>query len=267
MSKHKLLLADDSIIIQKIVNLAFAEEDIEVITVGDGDSAIDEITENVPDIVLADVHMPGKNGYQICEKIREDEAIKDVPVILLVGSFEPFDEAEANRVGANAFVIKPFQSIRDLVAQVFGLLGANETPAEEPDKDDIAETDDIESLYRESFAETIEMPEGEEAAPAFADDGFDDEMIETSYAASDSEDAEDVDFGMAFPPEQPVGSEEEDIIEFGPEQPPLESKEEDTLELEPEQPPVAKSKGNVLDPIDLIDGITLDELIKNAPPG
>ena len=70
MSKRTLLLADDSVTIQKVVNLTFADEGIDVVTVGDGDSAMQKIYEISPDVVLADVHMPGLNGYQICEIVR-----------------------------------------------------------------------------------------------------------------------------------------------------------------------------------------------------
>jgi CheY-like chemotaxis protein len=122
VAQRKLLLADDSITIQKVVNLTFADEGIEVITVGDGDSAMDKLEEVKPDLIMADVNMPGLNGYQICERIRQSEDLKKTPVILLVGSFEPFDEAEAKRVGANDFLTKPFQSIRQLVSKVTDLL-------------------------------------------------------------------------------------------------------------------------------------------------
>ncbi len=121
MSK-KLLLADDSVTIQKVVNLTFADEGIDVITVGDGDTAIKLVTELKPDIVIADVHMPGLNGYQVCEKIKTTEELKKIPVILLVGTFEPFDEEEAKRVGADDFLTKPFQSIRLLISKVSDLL-------------------------------------------------------------------------------------------------------------------------------------------------
>jgi CheY-like chemotaxis protein len=124
VSKRKLLLADDSITIQKVVNLTFADEGIEVISVSDGDSAMQKLTEITPDLVMADVHMPGISGYQMCEKIRESQQFGSTPVILLVGSFEPFDEEEAKRVGADDYLTKPFQSIRQLVSKVTTLLEA-----------------------------------------------------------------------------------------------------------------------------------------------
>ena len=92
MSKRKLLLAADSETVQKVVNLTFELEGIEVVTFGDGDSAMSQFSAVAPDVVLADVNMPGLDGYQICRNIKTNEATKNTPVILLVGSFEPFDE-------------------------------------------------------------------------------------------------------------------------------------------------------------------------------
>ena len=122
MAKHRLLLADDSVTIQKVVNLTFADEGIEVVSVGDGNSAMEKFVEATPDLVMVDVNMPGVDGYRICEMIKQDNETKHVPVILLVGSFEPFDEDEARRVGANDYLTKPFQSIRQLVNKVTVLL-------------------------------------------------------------------------------------------------------------------------------------------------
>ena len=130
MARRKLLLADDSITIQKVVNLTFADEGIDVTTVGDGDAALERLSAEPPDILLADVNMPGPNGYEICELLRSDAATRNIPVILLVGSFEPFDETEAARVGANAYLTKPFQSIKQLVAQVNDLIDAADREAD-----------------------------------------------------------------------------------------------------------------------------------------
>jgi CheY-like chemotaxis protein len=118
-----LLLADDSITIQKIVALTFAEEGIEVIAVSDGAEAIERLEETSPDLVLADVFMPRLNGYQVCEHIKQTERLRHIPVMLMVGSFEPFDEVEARRVGADDILTKPFQSIRTLMDKVAALLG------------------------------------------------------------------------------------------------------------------------------------------------
>jgi CheY-like chemotaxis protein len=189
VSKRTLLLADDSVTIQKVVNLTFADEGIDVITVGDGDSAMEKISQFTPDVVLADVHMPGLSGYRICEIIRENPSTKDLPVILLVGSFEPFDESEAARVGANAYLTKPFQSIRQLVSQVTDLMGDSDAIEEqsipvaavEPVAA-VPDTSDIDSLYERSFLDQ-DVAESDSARP-YVDVGMDDEMIETRSVES-----------------------------------------------------------------------------------
>jgi CheY-like chemotaxis protein len=123
LAGKKLLLADDSITIQKVVDLTFADEGVTVLTVNNGREAIEKLSEFAPDIVLADVFMPQLSGYEVCEHIKQNEQLKHIPVILLVGSFEPFDEAEARRVGANDTLTKPFQSIRNLIDKVGALVG------------------------------------------------------------------------------------------------------------------------------------------------
>ena len=186
MSKRRLLLADDSITIQKVVNLTFADEGIDVITFGDGDAALEKMEEVRPDIVLADVHMPGLNGYQVCELVRQNEGTKHIPVVLLVGTFEPFDKEEAARVGADRYLTKPFSSIAELVATVNGLLDQPSvaTETEQPGATEKPDTSDIESLYQQSFIETAEFSPPENFDIEFGDDG-DDEMIQTSHADSD----------------------------------------------------------------------------------
>jgi len=121
----RILLADDSITIQKVVNLTFADEGIEVVAVSSGDMAERRLPEVNPDLVLADIFMPGKNGYELCEAIKENSQFQHVPVVLLVGAFEPFDQAEANRVKADAHLTKPFES-RTLVDTVRRLISASE---------------------------------------------------------------------------------------------------------------------------------------------
>jgi CheY-like chemotaxis protein len=184
VSKPKLLLADDSITIQKVVSLTFADKGMDVVAFLDGDAAIEHLDEIKPDIVLADVHMPGINGYQVCELIRGNESTKNLPVVLLVGSFEPFDREEADRVGANAHLTKPFTSIADLVATVDRLLAESSAAKEQKTaQGPRPDTSDIDTLYERSFAETLEMPE--HGNIEYEVDPYDDEMIQTSYAEPD----------------------------------------------------------------------------------
>jgi CheY-like chemotaxis protein len=181
VAQRKLLLADDSITIQKVVNLTFADEGIEVITVGDGDSAMEKMTEVEPDLVMADVNMPGLNGYQICEKIRQTENLKKTPVILLVGSFEPFDEEEAKRVGADDFLTKPFQSIRQLVNKVTDLLQGSAQNGESV-SEDFQNADTLSSFSAE--AQGYNSPEvSPSGTEQYGNAGMDDEMIQASNAS------------------------------------------------------------------------------------
>jgi CheY-like chemotaxis protein len=130
LAGRKLLLADDSATIQKVIDLTFADEGVRVMAVSSGREAIERLEDFAPDIVLADVHMPSPSGYEICEYVKTNEKLKHVPVMLLVGSFEPFDEAEARRVGADDILTKPFQSIRRLIDRVGALVSS--PPAEKP---------------------------------------------------------------------------------------------------------------------------------------
>lgn len=186
MANHKLLLADDSATIQKVVNLTFADEGVDVTCASDGDTAMGLFSQMHPDIVLADVHMPGLDGYHLCELIRQREESRDVPVILLVGSFEPFDEEEALRVGANDYLTKPFLSIRLLVTKVSELLAKRESQPEEPPSEievpaehRAPYTGDIDDLIEQSFVETAEMPYPVPEPPRSDAAGLDDELIET----------------------------------------------------------------------------------------
>ncbi|HET9553738.1 MAG TPA: response regulator, partial [Anaeromyxobacteraceae bacterium] len=105
-----LLLADDSITIQKVVAITFANEDYAVTSVDNGEDAVAKARALRPDVVLADVVMPRRNGYEVCEALKGDAATASIPVILLTGTFEAFDENRARAVGADAHIQKPFES-------------------------------------------------------------------------------------------------------------------------------------------------------------
>lgn len=131
----KILLADDSITIQKVISLSFASEDYELIIVGDGNSAVEKAKETTPDLILADIAMPGKTGYEVCEAVKQDPALSTIPVMLLAGTFEPLDDAEAKRVGANDHIVKPFESeelLNKVTALLMGAPAAAQPPAAAP---------------------------------------------------------------------------------------------------------------------------------------
>jgi len=135
---HKILLADDSITIQKVVNLTFTDEGIDVVTVGNGELALKKLREDAFDLVLADIFMPGRNGYEVCEYIKNQPQLSRVPVILLVGAFEPFDRSEASRVRADGHLTKPFESrilvetVKRMLSQVQPRAAAQPLPAATP---------------------------------------------------------------------------------------------------------------------------------------
>ena len=119
--KKTILLADDSSTIQRLVTQTFGdEEDFRVVAVSNGDAAIQKFDEVRPTIVLADVFMPGRNGYEVCDFVKEHPVLDLTPVILLVGAFETFDEGEATRVRADGQITKPFepQALYELVSAV-----------------------------------------------------------------------------------------------------------------------------------------------------
>ncbi len=151
----KLLLADDSITIQKVVELILAEEGFEIKTAGNGADAFSLIQTFKPDIVLADIEMPKMNGYQLCEKIKSSPEGRNIPVILLAGAFEPVDEELAKKVGAEDVLIKPFES-EDLISKVNASLMA------------VAEAGALEEAVPEPAGPILEaLPS--EAAPAEED--------------------------------------------------------------------------------------------------
>jgi CheY-like chemotaxis protein len=141
----KILLADDSITIQKVVELTFSDGDYEVSAVNNGAKAIQKLSEMRPDIILSDIIMPEKNGYEVCEYVKSHPEYRNIPVILLTGTFEPFDPDRAEKAGCDAVVTKPFESqslihkVEELITQAKSAINATAAvplptiPAPEPE--------------------------------------------------------------------------------------------------------------------------------------
>ncbi|MDQ3755943.1 MAG: response regulator [Acidobacteriota bacterium] len=199
-----VLLADDSPAVQKIVSLTFADEGIAVVIANNGTEALEKLQTAAPDVVLADVHMPEPNGYQICEYIKRDERFRHMSVVLLVGTFEPFNEAEARRVGADDVLTKPFQSIRDLlnkVAHLFGKGGPEETEGSESNRlsgvdaapPPAANVAAPSVKWEQPVAQSQQQPQASIPSPQpFADPGMDDLSIESRPAAQSARPVETV---------------------------------------------------------------------------
>jgi DNA-binding response OmpR family regulator len=116
---RSLLIADDSNTIRKVVELTFRDTDFVVDCASDGDQAARELESGRHDVVLADVVMPGANGYELCRRIKTSS--RPVPVLLLAGTFEPFDHDQARECGADGCLLKPFDS-ETLLERVSSLL-------------------------------------------------------------------------------------------------------------------------------------------------
>ena len=126
----KILLADDSITIQKVVGIIFGGDEYSLTVVDNGKAAVEKARELNPDVLLIDALMPGMSGYEVCEAVRATPSISTKPILLLTGSFEPFDEDKAKSCGADDFLAKPFES-QQIVAKVRALieLGSSRTGA------------------------------------------------------------------------------------------------------------------------------------------
>src|SRR2546422_3035908 len=107
--RRTILLADDSPTIRRLVTQTFADGDFEIVSVSNGEAAIKKFDEVRPSVVLADIYMPGKNGYEVCSYIRNHPTLGTTPVVLLVGAFDAFDEENAKQAGATANITKPFE--------------------------------------------------------------------------------------------------------------------------------------------------------------
>ena len=152
---RKILLADDSLTIQKVVELTFAETDYEVISVSSGDELLECLPEAQPDIVICDVIMPGRDGYDVCQEIKSNSETLHLPVILLTGTFEPFDRDRALAAGCSEIITKPFEA-KKLVEIVEHLSTATGPP---PSATAMDEEDDIELDGRVTPPPPIAVPE------------------------------------------------------------------------------------------------------------
>ena len=173
-----LLIADDSITIQKVVDLTFRDEGFSVTTVSNGTAAIEIIERIKPDIVLLDAQMPKPDGYEVCRRIKRDERLRHIPVLLLINSFEPYNEAEARRAGADDTLTKPFQSIRELVNKVSGML----SPARP--SDEAEETKPIDAEESNRTREDSRPPEA--ISPPLATQAFEPETVAALPAKDDA---------------------------------------------------------------------------------
>jgi CheY-like chemotaxis protein len=237
----KILLADDSITIQKVVGIIFGGEDYTLTVVDNGKAAVEKAREINPDVLLIDALMPGMSGYEVCEAVRATPELAAKPILLLTGSFEPFDENKAKSCGADDFLAKPFESqqIVNKVKELFDLGSSRSgspaaATASEPDVPAFADfgnepaaTPPVEEPAANDIWGAFTTPE-ETTLAAVEDDAFD-VMGDETVVFDDAEEP---------PPAQPAnvgtGSQwvpvEEEAFEF----------EEDTTDEAPVAPVVSE---------------------------
>jgi CheY-like chemotaxis protein len=164
----KILVADDNSNIQKMVGLALKDQGIDVVAVGNGEAAVRKLADVKPDLVLADVFMPVRNGYEVCQYIKQDPNFSHIPVILLVGAFDPLDEQEAQRVGADGVLKKPFVPPDPLISMVKSALaraGVHVGPVaavpEKPAEPSRSAADLLRATAAAKAAAEVKVPEAE----------------------------------------------------------------------------------------------------------
>ncbi|PIQ96588.1 MAG: hypothetical protein COV67_08700 [Nitrospinae bacterium CG11_big_fil_rev_8_21_14_0_20_56_8] len=217
MASAKILVADDSITIQKIVAMAFENEEETVEGIGDGQKAFEKMSTFKPDVVLADVEMPGLNGYELSRKIKESAEFASTRVLLLASDFEDFDEAAFHSSKADGHINKPFKSeeiistVRSLLAS--GSVSGGEEAAIELSPDQMLEEDGVISLSEEDMASAAD------AISLTADDLAEDDSSET-IELSATEMVSEEDAGVialseedALPEADEIGLSETDLAE------------------------------------------------------
>jgi len=279
----RILVADDSITIQKIVAMAFENEDAKVEGIGDGQEAFDKIPDFKPDIVLADVEMPGLDGFELCQKIKETPELASIKVLLLASDFEDFDEGRFKECQAENHISKPFKSddIVQMVIQVMEGTVVAETVAaepsasvEEPEKDDEPSLEEllesVEKLSTDSMGmmednplpvELVE-PADEDEVPSFDEEIADDDILGQMIQEVESE---------ISPDPAPVDTSDNDVLsqmmqdvekEIGSDPAPVDTSDDDVLSQMMQD--VEKEIGSDPVPADTSDDDVLSQMMQDV---
>ncbi len=224
----KVLLADDSVTIHKVIEIILTAKGFALKAVADGDSALEAVRNFKPDVVLADIDMPGINGYDLAEKIKKNPSTKDIPVILLAGAFETIDNNRAQKSGATSTLIKPFES-EDLVNKIREVLSPEAISAEsEPRVDssgEVLEVEGLESAGPEAEEDLMELEEESTEEPDLVEfETFEESVSEPGEELTELEPAE---AASELEPVEAVPEAEEGLVE-------VESEEEAISEAEAE---------------------------------
>jgi CheY-like chemotaxis protein len=198
----KLLLADDSVTIQRVIELTFADEDVQVLTAGDGEQAIARVQADRPDIVLADIGMPKRSGYDVAAFIKGQPELAHIPVLLLTGAFEPVDEGRAQAVRCDGVLVKPFEP-QHVIARVRELLQHAKSRPTLPSGSTARAVSDVPRPVERLAPQRGVDPSGraEEGMPARAQ-------------TAETRDAEVNDFDFMAPSEEPRGAAPDSLDDY-----------------------------------------------------
>jgi CheY-like chemotaxis protein len=291
--RKKLLLADDSVTIQRVIELTFAGEDVQVLAVGDGEEAIARIQVEKPDIILADIAMPKRSGYEVSAFVKGHPEFEKIPVLLLAGAFEPVDEVKAREAQCDGVLVKPFEP-HHVIARVRELIGgakgspmqatpdiprpaaalAPSRPVELPRReerppvpDDLMDIGEDDLLPREDLLPAVQ--EETSSQPIVLDDSLDDyfDKLDEAFATINTTASTAPPGPEARPPRPDRPVLERDLESFD---------ELPTIEPTPPVHHVEPPRVDVTDPFAGIDAIdtdqavrvpTLDDLLAGMPPG
>ena len=297
--RKKLLLADDSVTIQRVIELTFAGEDVQVLAVGDGEEAIARIPIEKPDIILADIAMPKRSGYEVSAFVKGNPELENIPVLLLAGAFEPVDDVKAKEAQCDGVLVKPFEP-QHVIARVRELIGgakgsptqavrdiprpaaalAPPRPVELPTReerpplpDDLMDNGEDDLLPREELLPREDLlPAAQDETsmqPIVLDDSLDDyfDKLDEAFATINTTASTAPPGAEARPPRPDRPVFESDLESF--DEPPM-------LEPPPPVHHVEPPRFEVMDPFEGIDAIqtepaahvpTLDDLLAGMPPG
>src|SRR5215831_12713252 len=119
----RILIADDSLTIQRAFAMTFGAEDVVLTSARSADEGLSVARQTRPDLVIADAVMPGRSGYELCAAIKADASLRGMPVYILTSGQQPYDEAKGQQVGADGHLVKPWESgsfiekVRDAIAR------------------------------------------------------------------------------------------------------------------------------------------------------
>ena len=120
---RKVLIADDEENIVISLEFLLKQEGFEVLVAGDGEAALQMVAEHHPDLVLLDVMMPKRNGYEVCQRMREHPEWRGIKIIMLSAKGRDVEVSKGVSLGADLYVTKPFSNA-ELVAQINALLAS-----------------------------------------------------------------------------------------------------------------------------------------------